>query len=365
MKRTALALLSATLGLATGSDVQLLPAGEFKGRSGRPGAELTWKVTDAVGARVAALLNARHGAGAQFHFDYDHQTLFAASNGQKAPAAGWAAAFEWRPGQGLYALNVDWTAVAKGEIADKQFRYVSPVLEFNPANGEVLDVKMAALTNYPDLTHMSEVPLAALNALFHQESDVNLLQQLLAKLGLAADTTEAAALSAVESLQAAATAAKARPAVPAAIATALGVDAAATETVALSAIEALRKPATVDATTLSTITALQGQIAALTAAQNERDLQQVITDAVAAGKLLPAQIEWATAMGKKDIAALNAFVASAPVVAAGLGKPQAEGGAGGAGGAGKDGLTESELAICNALSLTPEQFKKGAAAAAA
>ena len=148
------------------------------------------------------------------------------------------------------------------------------------------------------------------------------------------------------------------------------MDAAATETAALSAIEQLRKPQA-DQTTVTTIAALQGQIAALSAANRAREVKEVVDQALAAGKLLPAQVAWATAMGQSDIAALNAYVASAPVVAAGLGAGQAGGqgsgaaGAGAGGGAGRDGLTESELAICNAMGQTPEQFKKAAAAAAA
>jgi phage I-like protein len=396
MKRTLTAVLTAALTLTTGADAQLLPFGEFQGRSGRPGDGLTWKVNDAQGQHLAQLLNARHADGrAQFNFDYDHQTMLAPMNGQKALASGWASRFEWRAGQGLYALNVRWTPTAQTEIREEQYKYLSPVIKFDEETGVVTDVLHASLTNFPDLMQMSAVTdaVAALNAqlsLTHQEHDLTLLAQMQTALGLPAATTEAALLTAVTALKTKADAAgklptalsaalgltgeateaaalsavttlKAKPAaLPAAVATALGVAADAAEAVALSAVTALKAKQGDDGAT-QVIRDLQTQVAALSATNLDRDITGLVDKALQDGKLLPAQKEWATKMGKTDIAQLSAYIATAPVVAKGLGTAQVTGQQ--LQQQVRDGLTQDELAMCSALGLTPAEFKAAAPAA--
>ena len=84
--RTYLALLAAALTLSAQADVQLLPAGTFSARDGRPGPGQTWKLDDATGRLLAAELTAQ-SARTAFLFDYDHQTIRAEANGAPAPAA--------------------------------------------------------------------------------------------------------------------------------------------------------------------------------------------------------------------------------------------------------------------------------------
>ncbi len=72
--------------------------------------------------------------------DYEHQTLNSESNGQPAPAAGWATRFEWRPGAGLFALDVQWTDRARQMIEAGEYRYISPVFVASKVSGVVLDV---------------------------------------------------------------------------------------------------------------------------------------------------------------------------------------------------------------------------------
>ncbi len=369
MKRTLRALLSATLAIAAGVDAQILPFGEFQGRTGRPGPGKTWKVSDATGSAIAARLNARHAEGrARFNFDYEHQAFSAPTNGQPAPASGWASRFEWRPGVGLFALQVDWTPRAKAYIDGKEYAYLSPVILFDPDTGEVTDVLMASLTNYPDLMQLPGVDqqLAQLNALptSTPENDMELLNLLLAQLGLPATTDQAAALSAVKALKEKADAAAALPAIPVALCGALGLTGTVDEAAALSAVNAMKaKAAGTDPTTMAAMTALQGQVAALSAAQTLTTVTNLVDQALKDGKLLPAQRDWAMNLGKADLAQLTAFVKDAPKVAAGLAGTQSEGKDPADKGA-KVALTGEQLAMCTALGLTPEQFQAGAIAAA-
>jgi len=321
--RTAyIALLAASLTLSAQAEVQLLPAGEFAARDGRPGPGQTWKLTDAAGRRIAAELTAL-SAQSGFVFDYDHQTIRAEANGQPAPAAGWATQFEWRTGQGLYATDVTWTEAAQARIQAGEYRYVSPVITFAKADGRITGVLMAAVTNYPALLGMEplgQALSAQLSAQFStdpQEPPMKLLAALAALFALPASATEDEAIAAVTKYKTEADQARAKPAaLSGQLVTALGLQADATEAAALSAITTLQTQAKgADATTATTIAALQSQLATLTTAAAERQVNEVVQAALAAGKLLPAQKAWATDLGKRDLALLQGYVDGAPTVA--------------------------------------------------
>lgn len=148
--QTAIALLTTALKLQAATQVQLLPAGEFTGRYGRPGNGLTWKLPDDMGRALAARLTALHSA-VRFNFDYEHQAMHAEKNGHPAPAAGWATKFEWRDGEGLFAANVQWTDRARRMIESGEYGYLSPVISYNKLTGQVSGVLNAAITNIPEL----------------------------------------------------------------------------------------------------------------------------------------------------------------------------------------------------------------------
>lgn len=372
-----IAALSVCLAIQASADVQLLPAGEFAGRDGRPGPGKTWKLNDAQGQAIAAALNARHGEGrAKFVLDYDHQTLLAAKNGQPAPASGWSRQFAWRPGQGLFALNVSWTERAKALIDAEEYMYISPVIGFDEATGEVQDVMLAALTNYPCLMEMGAVTqaVAQLNAtgssfsLPNQpsESSMTLLAALMAALVLPAETTEAQAIEAVKTLKTKAdTPPKAL--VPAALSAALGIKPEADEATALSAVATLKGTGAAangfDTTSVKLVQEMQAQVAALTAQIHGDRVTQMVTEALSAGKLVPAQKDWAIKLGQTSVEQLSAFIAAAPVIAGALGTPQSGGKEGGTGsGTGVAALSSDELRIATAMGIKPEDFKAAAAA---
>ena len=148
MKKTSIALLTHALVLGASPDVLLVPAGEFVGRDGRPGKGLTWKLSDTQGQALAEKMTGRHQI-VHFNFDYEHQALLSEKNGQPAPASGWATGFAWRSGEGLIALNVQWTDKAKQMIDSKEYKYISPVIAYDPVTGVVTGVANAALTKHP------------------------------------------------------------------------------------------------------------------------------------------------------------------------------------------------------------------------
>ena len=352
------ALLTATLPLAADAGdgpVQLLPAGEFTARDGRPGVDKKWRVSDAQGTALAAQMTAI-AQQTPIVIDYEHQTLHKEKNGQPAPAAGWIKGATWLSGKGLVS-DVDWNDRARASISAKEYRYISPVITWDEDSGVITGVHLAALTNYPALLGMDAV-VAALNTQLHQqEPNMTLLAALLTAIGLPAATTEEAALASVSALKATADAARTRPALSAALTTALGLQAGADETAALTALTALKTAGGANGEVLQLVTALQGQVAALTAQANEGGLVQLVDQAVADGKFAPALRDTLLDMGRKDRAALSTLIGKAVAI------PGLQGQSGGqerGAPTGQAALAADAEAMRLGFGLTPEQWTRGA-----
>lgn len=384
MKKTAVALLTLALALQATADAHLLPVGEFVGRDGRPGKGLTWKLSDQQGRTLAAKLTARH-ARVQFNLDYEHQSMLSEQNGQPAPASGWAAAFEWRDGVGLFALNVQWTARAKEMIEAGEYKYISPVIVYDKETGQVIDVLNASLVNIPnlDLSPVAQERVARLNASFstHPEQSMNeVLKALLKALGLPVTeaTTAEQAVTAVSALKAAALPADlvkalglaetATPAeaVTAAAALKANADKAAsltTEVAALKASGAGSNPDPTKFVSLESFNALNGEVAALRAAGVATEVDKLIDQARAEGKCSPVVEKVWRDIGKVDVAQLKALIKDTPANPALAGQTQTSGKAAAALDPKAPGTPE-ELAMCKSMGLTLEQFRAGAEAAA-
>jgi phage I-like protein len=319
---------------ATGS-AQLLPAGEFAARDGRPGNGLKWHIDDAQGARLAADIN-RVAAQTPIVIDYEHQTLNAERNGQAAPAAGWIRSVAWVAGRGLFAA-VEWTDKARAHIAANEYRYISPVIAWDKSTGRVVGLHNAALVNHPALLGMDSVG-AALAARFPSHStETHHMERtkLIAALKLPATATDADIEAAIAKLN---TDLAAKTGEAAALKT--EVDAAKTG----------------DKETLQVVKDLQVQIAQLTAARNDEALSALVDGAIAGHKFVPAHRNWLLDVGRKDLAALKQLVDTAPAI------PGLQGQTGSKDpGKGATTVTAEELAVCKAMGLTAEQFKAGAA----
>ena len=138
---------------STGNTIQLLPAGQFRTKDGRPAEVAAWTL-DATSA--ATLIDSSPRTN-RIVIDYEHQTLNALANGKPAPAAGWFSAMEWREGDGLYATDVEWTDKARQMIQSGEYRYISPVIAYDKETGVVTRLMSAGLTNDPAIEGMEEV----------------------------------------------------------------------------------------------------------------------------------------------------------------------------------------------------------------
>jgi phage I-like protein len=222
-------------------------------------------------------------------------------------------------------------------IAGGEYAYLSPVFLYSPDDGEVLLLRHVALTNAPAL----DLPQVALRAgeetdfSTEEEPPMTLLQQLLASLGLAKETSEADVLSAVAALKAKAD----------------QVDGLNAKVAALSS----QAPDPSKFVGVETMAALQAEVAALTSQINGDKVTQVVEAALTAGKLLPAQKDWALSLGKANLAALTEYVEKTPAIAVlgGMQSDQTKVDAGGA-----DQLSEAEMAVCKATGISAEDFIK-------
>lgn len=332
-------------------ELHLLPDGEFKPQAAEDAREMpksgTYRMNAQIAERVIALARASVN---DLPIDYEHQTQQAANNGQPAPAAGWMAGakFVFRPGEGLFAQGVQWTARAKQMLDDDEYRYQSATFLYHPETGDVLAIVGAALTNRPALDGLTSAQLAALSAQFARqflpptsEDDMNpLLKALLEGLGLPETATTEQGVSALAALKSQAAQAGQIAGLNAQIATLKSTPPDPTKFVSVEAVASLNT-----------------ELAALRAQAVQGELDQVMDQAKAEGKVASDVVEktWRD-IGKADLAQLKALVAATPANPVLAGKRQTDGKQ-----PGQDvgELNQAELAVCAAMGMTPEQFKAG------
>lgn len=323
----ALRLTSAADG-ATPKLVQVLPSGAFRARDGRPGTMPGCQATDWYldGVIAAQLIDTFKTVDMPLLFDYEHQTLNSETNGNPAPAAGWGVQLVWQS-DGLWA-EVQWTEKARAHIQADEYRFISPVFEFDQQTGAVLRLLHCALTNFPALHGLA--PVTARHA-DPKVTDMRLKPETIALLGLSAgQADDAEALhSCVAALKAAQTAQTATP--------------------------SLTTPDPAHYVPVGVVEDLKQQLAALTAAQNSSEVAALIEQGRKDGRLLPAQEAWATELGKSNVTALRQYLAATPAVAAlkgnqSGGKPPADDG---------DSLTDAQREAARIGGWGEDVFKEG------
>lgn len=350
---TALAALTVEISDRTGKAIQLLPAGRFSARDGRPATIATCKQWVCGQQEAASLIALAAQQANPMVIDYEHQTLNSQANGQPAPAAGWFKNLEWRDGQGLFTTDVEWTPAAAKAIANREYRYISPVFEFDPQTGAALRMRMAALTNDPGLDGMQAVALSTLASrlsLNTQEPQMKeLLQAVLKALGLPEQSPEPEAIAALNAHLAKARSDADQVAALTAEKTNKDAQIAALTTAAGNPDPAKFVP-------VSVVTGMQTQLATLTAQIAGREVDEIVSAALAAGQLLPAQEGWARDLGKSNLAALKNFVSTAPKIAA-LTGTQTGGREPGAVSA-PAGVDQTTLAVCRQMGVDPAAVAK-------
>lgn len=347
--QTALAATATELAAEPPEWVQLMPAGEVRTRAhdGRQ----PWQLRDLNGVVAAT-----RAVGLPLVVDYEHQTEHARANGQPAPAAGWINEVEARP-DGVWG-RVSWTDRAKSMIARREYRFLSPVFRFAPATREVRRIVMAGLTN--------DRALADIKALAKAEGTMNeFTKKLIGILGLPEDADETAIAKAVgdavEKAKAPAQASagaggEAATQALAGVAAALGLEKGASP----EAVEQAAAKAAAAATGAGELGELKSELEQLKSERAEEKATARVEAAMAEGKVIPAQRDWAVAYAKRDPEGFESFVKAQPqLVQPGRGgqagkPPKAQGGA----------LGAEELAVARRMGVSEEEYRASAKALA-
>lgn len=286
----------------------LIPPGVFSGNDGR-----TWNNSnpDAV---VAAFTKKRP-------FDVEHATHKLGPQGKPAPAYGWIEALQNIGGE-VWGM-VEWNEDGERVLAAKNYAFYSPSFTYD-VNGVVRSITSAALTNDPNLDQ-----LPALN---REETPMPLPVELTQALGLGADADTASALTAINTLK-------------------------ADHQLALNRAAAghdLNKFVPKETYELALNRANTAE--ALVKADADAKLGSLVDDAIAAGKVAPANRDMFLGMCRQDggVEQFQKFVEAAPVIAdASKVKTTTE----------QDGkLSKDELAMCRMMNVKPETWKATKAA---
>lgn len=302
--------------------VELIPApdsaGKITGRDGRAwlfDAEAQGNVIGAFTARAVALV-----------VDREHATQHRAPNGEEAPAAAWIERLEVRDGA-LWG-QVEWTPRGREQVANREYRYQSPVFDYDTTTSRITRLVSAGLTNTPNLH------LTALNS---EEEPMKLTAAISAALGLSADATEEAGVAAIQKIKSDRD-------------TALNTE----KTPSLD-----RYVPRADYDTLMTrATNAERQIQERDTAAHKAAVDAEIDTALKAGKITPATADYHRAMcaDQAGLERFRAFVGAAPVIAgeSGLDSKKLKN---------EVALNTEELAVCLAVGITSVQFRAARAVA--
>ena len=311
--------------------VELLPLGTIEARDGRK-----WTMRDA--APVLAATAAYRGSH-DILIDYDHA---AEDDDKAAPAAGWISDLEVRDGA-IYGRTT-WTERAIAAIKAREYRYISPVFGYDKRN-RVTMLARAGLTNIPALDLKA---LARIQTSHNADDEMNdkQLKALKAACGITDDMSDDDMSAAMQKVKKAMTAYKGMD--DKAKASSLTVD----EFIAKASIETGGEPDASKWVSKEQFDLVSTQLKALQDDNIASKATAAVDAAVRAGKIAPAQRDWAMGYCKTDAAAFATFVEGAPVIVAagergdtsGAPDPNAD-------------LTADELAVCRNMGMTPEAYK--------
>lgn len=322
--------ISLTAEATPATRVRIFPAGAFRSNDGRPKECPAWVMNAACAQRLIAAAASKK---TDYSFDYEHQTLRAVTNGKPAPASAWFKSLEWVEGDGLYAVDVDWTAAASQMIAAREYRYLSPMFDYHPVTGEVGQLINVALTNLPALEELDEGVIAAAsrlaatsstfpeNTAMDEEQIAYLLSQLRWILNLPETSTAADIKTELEKIITAISGGQGMAAASvdllAMLTTAADRDARIAEQEAKIADLSQRVYDPAKFVPVAALTQIQAQYAQTITESGSQEVEQLITAALSDRRLLPGELEtWARDLGQKDPAALKAYLEKAPPMAA-------------------------------------------------
>lgn len=305
--------------------VQLLPAApEVPGRDGR-----RWRYQPDV------ILAAFAMRGQSLVLDWEHASAHRAPQGLDAPAAGWIVELAARD-DGIWG-RVEWTERGREQVAAREYRFISPGFLFDAETREIFEIIHAGLTNQPNFKMAALAHLTPPTPAQPEETPMDLSNIALA-LGLASNATEAQIVAKIKDNQ--------------------QEHQTALNQVNSPPPDKFVPKADYDLALNRAQTAEQ-KLAEQESALLQADAAAAVDQAIADKKIAPASRDYhlATCATAEGLARFQDFAKSAPALLVDSNldtkKP---------GDAGNHGLTDTELAICQALGKSPAEFAKAKAA---
>lgn len=320
---TARASILTHIALAAAGDapewIMIMPAGpQLSAVDGR-----SWSIPDPEAVAAASLAD-----GLDLPIDWEHAQDHLAPKGERADAAGWIDRIEVR--DGAQWARVTWTEEGRRSVTGRAYRYISPTFLHDTA-GRVARIIGAGLVNRPAFN--------SLPALAQHTTPEDNMKSILAGLGLAETATEADALAALTKLK-----------------TDLVTATASAQTPPLAKFV----PRADYDQVLQRATAAEQKLTERDRTDLDARVTTLIDGAVAAGKIAPASKAHYVALAQKDIASVEALLATAPQIVkpSGLDDPAKKPALGGV-------LDDVEKAMCRQLGLDEAAYLKTKAAEAA
>lgn len=259
--------------------VPLVPAGRVLGRDGR-----AWNNNrpESIVAGFAEL-------GRDLPIDIEHSTEHKAPKGDPAPAIGWIKEVQERNGE-IWG-RADWNETGRRLVSKQAYRYLSPVIVYQPSNGTIVGVTSVGVTNQPNLK------LPALNSEQGAEApkEEEMLKALLAALGLPETASESDAMGKIAALK--------------------SDLATATNRADNPSLEKFVPRADYDAALAKASNAEQ-KLAAIKGEQLEASINSAIEQALQDGKITPATADYHKAQCRQEggLDRFAAYCAAAPVI---------------------------------------------------
>ena len=227
--------------------------------------------------------------------DYEHQTEggeFSSPDGV-APAAGWIKGLSSRSTEGLW-VEVEWTERARNFLANREYRYFSPVFLLDKKSRRLVELLRVALTNAPRLNAIQPIVSKNTN---NEGASMDFIKKLASLLGLPDDSDEEKITSALSAVL------EQRDGVMVEIAKALDLPETSGKSEIIGTLHAIKR--TPD---------LAREVATLKQKLSQRESDDLIEQAIKARKITGGMLEWARDLAAKDPEALKVFIAKAPPV---------------------------------------------------
>ncbi len=312
--------------LSSEDEIKILPLGLVKSQKGE-------FVVDNESLKL--MKNHFKSRGLDIVVDYEHQTL----NGGQAPAGGWIKDFYIK--KNCIVAKVEWTEKAKEYIKNKEYRYLSPVIQVRKNDKKAVVLHSVALTNTPAIDNMytianslyldkntmneCDVVVFGVDKNLDDEGDelMDLLNQLISLLGLNEGATESEVLEKLKALMNTSNdevvANKYKPdeqgtktkslVLPTeefrAVLQLLDLKESATQEEVTNSIMALKKPVN---------TNVELELKELKEKMATKEANELVEMALKDGKITPAQKDWATQYALTSQKGFEEYVKNAPQV---------------------------------------------------